>query len=178
MQEIWKDIPGYEGRYKVSSLGNVKSLLSKKLMTPSGQPYKTVTLSSYGVRTTKRVHRLVAEAFVENPNGFTVVNHKDENKANNSASNLEWCTHKQNCRYSFELHPDRIACIQTEDALRKRTQRLSQRVEQRDLETGEVIAVYDSAKEAGRQTGFSQGNISSCCRGRYKQAYGYTWNYL
>lgn len=178
MQEVWKDIPGYWGLYKVSSLGNVKSLRYGMIMTPSGSPYKTVTLSRYGVQTTKRVHRLVAEAFVENPHGYKFVNHKDENKANNAASNLEWCTHQQNCRYSYELHPDRIKCLQTEEAARKRILRKSRRVEQRNLETGEVVKVYASAKEAGRQTGFSQGDISSCCRGRYKQAYGYVWNYL
>ena len=115
MKEIWKDIKGYEGRYQISNLGNVKSLsytketyqrgykqvmmYKEKLLKPNNETYKMVALSKNGTTTHKLVHRLVAEAFIPNPNSYSYVNHKDENKHNNCADNLEWCTAKYNTNY-------------------------------------------------------------------------------
>lgn len=105
-KEVWKDVKGYEGRYQVSNLGNVKTLNFmgrgietnlKKSMSPQG--YEVVRVGDK----LELVHRLVAEAFIENPNNYPIVNHIDENKTNNMASNLEWRTHKYNLCYGKRL---------------------------------------------------------------------------
>lgn len=104
--EIWKDIAGYEGLYQVSNLGNVLSLnylghgkkqLLKQTMTTNG--YKKVILWKNGVGKNYRVNRLVAAAFIPNPDNLPIVNHKDWNRLNNCADNLEWCTVKYNSNY-------------------------------------------------------------------------------
>ena len=105
MNEIWKDIPGYEGKYEVSNLGNVRSLNYNR----SGEPkllkqgnvngYKVVILYKDGKKKTCNVHRLVAMTFIPNPDNLPIVNHKDEDKSNNNVNNLEWCTYKYNNTY-------------------------------------------------------------------------------
>lgn len=116
--EQWRDINGYEGLYQVSNLGNIKSLQrvqcyidadkrirkritrEKQLVpAPNGKHYLGVTLYKNGRGRTKTIHRLVAETFIPNPLGLTQVNHKDENKTNNTVGNLEWCTCKYNINY-------------------------------------------------------------------------------
>ena len=104
MEEIYKEIKGFEGKYWVSNLGNVKS--TKKLLTPMfgrTQPYCKFALS-IARRKSKFVmgHRLVAEHFLDNPNNFKVVHHKDHNPRNNRVDNLEWCTHSQNVKYAID----------------------------------------------------------------------------
>ena len=100
--EEWKPIRGYEGRYMVSNMGRVRSR-TKVLKASTGNIYAQVILNNGDVRHRKTVtvHRLVAEAFVENPlpNEYKYINHKDENKRNNKADNLEWCTAKYNLAY-------------------------------------------------------------------------------
>ena len=115
--EIWKDVKGYEGYYQVSNMGRVKSM--RVLKTPKNgkicrknvflstkashdKQYITVALCRDGEKKPIQVHRLVAEAFVPNPNSLPFVNHKDENPSNNCADNLEWCTHEYNLQYSME----------------------------------------------------------------------------
>lgn len=122
MEEIWKDIKGYEGYYQVSNLGRIRSLdryiatvgnpsgqrlirgkilrPSKRVMSNGKDGYYSVTLYKRGVDTLFNVHRLVAETFIPNPNNLPCVNHKDENKHNNMADNLEWCTIGYNNKYS------------------------------------------------------------------------------
>ena len=112
--EIWKDIKGYEELYQVSDLGRVRSFKSgkwqtlKNRLTPRG--YYLVTLYKDGKATNKWVHKLVAQAFIPNPDNLPQVNHKDEDKLNNAASNLEWCTAKYNINYS-SAKP--IICVET-----------------------------------------------------------------
>ena len=110
MNEEWRDIKGYEGKYQVSSLGRVKSLgnnksKKEKILKPGKNKldYLYVILCKNGESKGFLVHRLVAEAFVNNPNEYKCVNHKDENKTNNCVDNLEWCTHKYNNTYGTRL---------------------------------------------------------------------------
>lgn len=185
-KEIWKDIKNYEGYYQVSNFGNVRSVERivdysdgiKRLRKGSilkaeknRNGYLRITLSKSSKVKKVMIHRLVAQAFIPNPDNLPEINHKDENKTNNfvfvnkdgsvdlNKSNLEWCTRLYNMRYGTRL------------------KKLSKTVIQLDLETKQIIAEYPSAKEAGRQLNISQGNISSCCRGKLKTAYGYKWEY-
>ena len=105
MNEEWRDIKEYEGKYQVSNLGRVKSLnynntkKEKILKSRNNRGYLCVTLYKEGKSKTCKVHRLVAQAFIENSNNYLEVNHKDENKTNNCVENLEWCTRKYNNSY-------------------------------------------------------------------------------
>lgn len=121
MAECWKDIPGYEGFYQVSNLGMVRSVERTRLVknrygyesfrtdsgkmmagSDNGNGYLIVSLKKNGARKSKYIHRLVAEAFLPREDGCDTVNHKDYNTKNNCAENLEWCTQKENVRYSSE----------------------------------------------------------------------------
>ena len=99
INEIWKDIKNYEGTYQISNFGNVRNIRTNRIMIQSTRSsgYKQITL--YNPNKTFRVHRLVAEAFIPNPNNLPQINHKDENKSNNRVDNLEWCTTKYNINY-------------------------------------------------------------------------------
>ena len=107
MDEIWKDVRGYEGLYHISSLGNIKSFKrckEGKLLKPKFDKdgYREVGIrDSNGTRTFKRVHRLVAEAFINNPDNYKFINHKDNNPSNNVVENLEWCSIEYNNKYRF-----------------------------------------------------------------------------
>ena len=116
MEEIWKDIEGYEGLYQVSNFGNVKSL-SKMWKSGSGyyiqkeiilkQQLKSKRYLGVGLTKNKKwknflVHRLVAEAFLENPNHYNQINHIDCNKLNNNIENLEWCSQEQNLEHAYK----------------------------------------------------------------------------
>ena len=114
MKEIWKDIAGFEGHYQVSNLGHVKSLerigyggktIPERMLKQNldGDGYPRIGLHKNGCTKTRHVHRLVAEAFILNPQNYPEVNHKDENKQNNNANNLEWCTTKYNLTYGHRL---------------------------------------------------------------------------
>ena len=99
--EIWKDVVGYEGLYKISNFGNVKSLRKDVILSPGiSQGYYYVALYKDGVRRNKQVNRLVAEAFLDNKNNYPLVHHKDEVKLNNRADNLEWQTYEYNNTYN------------------------------------------------------------------------------
>lgn len=101
MIEVWKDIKGYEGLYKISNLGNVYSCRKSRNLKPylwSGYP--NVNLVKEHKRKGVQIHRLVAQAFIQNPNNYKIVNHKDYNRTNANVENLEWCTQKHNVNYS------------------------------------------------------------------------------
>lgn len=112
MKEIWKDIPGYEDLYLISNLGRVKSLTFRnnifdikreKILTPlkKDNKYLYISLSKNGKRKNKYIHRLVAEAFIDNKNNDPIVNHIDYDVTNNRVDNLEWCSQKQNVFHSI-----------------------------------------------------------------------------
>lgn len=109
MEEIWKDIEGYEGLYQISNLGRIKSLGNKSnhknekiisISSKSFSGYWVIGLCKNGKRKGYIVHRLVAKAFIPNPNNYPQINHKDENKLNNWVDNLEWCTQSYNAKYN------------------------------------------------------------------------------
>jgi hypothetical protein len=120
--------------------------------------YYYVSLCKNGKRKLFAVHRLVAMHFVENPSGLPVVNHKDENRENNEASNLEWCTEKYNTNYG--------------NARKKQAQKVSKAVV--CIETGEV---FSSQKQAGDIMGIHHQHICDCCKGRKQTCGGYHWRY-
>lgn len=172
MDEIWKDIPGYEGLYQVSNLGNVRSLNYNKtgeikLLKPftSHNGYRIVSLSNNGKLKGYTIHRLVANAFIPNPNNLPQVNHIDENKTNNRTDNLEWCTQAYNNTYG--THTKRVSKSN------------SIPVAQYD-KNGILINTYLGAADAEKHTGFAHQDISKCCRGIkwHKTVGGYIWKYL
>ena len=176
--EVWRDIIGYEGIYQVSNKGNVFSIermaQGRKCGGITLKPkhrrdgYLHVGLYRNGKMKNKLIHRLVLEAFVENPKNLPEVNHKDENKTNNDLSNLEWCSGRYNVNYGT------------------RNERLSKKVRAVNVETGEVVE-FNSTQEADRK-GYSSGGVSQACRGDYKNSNGnligdghlykgYKWSY-
>ena len=183
MEEIYKDIEGYEGLYQVSNLGNVKSLnysktKKEKILKPCifSNGYLKVDLCKNKTRKTYYVHRLVAKAFIENPNNYPMINHKDEFKINNVVSNLEWCDNKYNSNYGSrnERLGKAISKAMTNNP------KLSKSVGA--FKNGELVMTFPSTNEAQRQ-GFNQGNVAACCRNCYNRPgnnvyKGYTWKYL
>ena len=174
----------YEG-FEVSNLGRIKSLnyhrsgkskLRKQSENTDG--YLQVTLWKNGKYKTCKVHRLVAETFLENPENLPQVNHKDENKKNNfvflnedgsinkEKSNLEWKSPKDNCNHG--TRNERISKTNTNGKLSKRVLQLSL--------DGKLIREWESTNECGRN-GFKQGNVASCCRGERKTHKGFRWKY-
>lgn len=162
MDEIWKDVPGYEGLYLVSNTGKIFSLRCKRCLTQSTDRggYMRVPLSS-DKKKFWSVHRLVAMAFIPNPDNLPEVNHKDENTTNNHEENLEWCTRKYNANYGT--------------AMKRMAATNSKPVEQ--MKGGEVVKRWESIKAAGEDTGFDRGNISKCCTGKSRTYKGYEWRF-
>lgn len=171
--EEWKDIEGYDGLYMVSNYGNVKSLNYKRtgkecLLKPTNNTtgyYLFVVLCKNGVLKNYRVHRLVAQAFIPNPNNLPEVNHIDENKNNNCVGNLEWCTREYNNNYGTRNE--------------RHAKALSKHVLQIDKNSNKVIHEWDSATQVKLELGFAQSHICDCCKGKpsHKTAYGFIWRY-
>lgn len=166
MEEVWKDIPGYEGYYKVSNKNRVFDIKRNKIKLPfiDSRNRMTISLRKDGVGVGFSFPRLVAMAFVKNPNPkeYIEVNHKDENPLNNDPSNLEWCTKKYNCNYGTRIQRIR--------------EKQSMPVLQYTL-NGEFIAEYASMHIAANIINADAGHICDCCLGKRKYAYGYFWRY-
>ena len=173
--EVWKPVKNYEGLYEVSNFGRVRSLdryvrlggkqksnqlvLKKgKILSErdNGHGYKAVHLTVNQITKDKYVHRLVAQAFLDNPNNLPEVNHKDENKANNCLDNLEWCTSQYNDYYGNHLKTN------------------SKPVIMYDLQMN-FIDEFKSISEAEKVTGAR--GISAVCNGKRHTAGGYIWRY-
>ena len=168
--EIWKDIKGYEGLYQVSNRGRVKSLWFGKeniLKPGSCRGYLHIGLSKNGEYKQYMVHRLVAQAFLSNPNNLSVINHKDENKTNNSIENLEWCDHKYNI--NFGTRNQRCAEKMTNGKLSKPVLQYEK--------SGEFVREWKSTRDVQRNLGFANSSISRCCNGKLKTSYGFIWKY-
>ena len=160
--EQWKPVEGFED-YAVSNFGRVKSLKygKEKIMKPKKDRggYLYIGLRKDGKHKFFKVHRLVAEAFIPNPNNLSQVNHKDENKTNNVVSNIEWCSSKYNNNYG--TRNERMAASMTNHPA------LSKPVEASKFsDFREICLRFASTMEAGRN-GFNRGNVTACCRGCY-----------
>lgn len=176
--ESWADIPGYEGLYQASTFGNIRSIYGrKKRLRPAkySRKYLQVTLYNGGRKECCAVHRLVALAFLPNPQNLPEVNHKDENKLNNRLDNLEWCTRAYNNSYgtAIERHVQNTDYYSPAyiDARRKRMVAVLQYID------GKCIAKHESSKAASDATGISRENIIAVLKGRRKSAGGFQWKY-
>lgn len=175
--EVWKDVKGYEGLYQVSNYGRVKNSKKDHILKPVVRQhgYLGVMLYGHGGHKTRgfktfSVHRLVAEAFIPNPDNLSEVNHIDECKTNNRVENLEWITRKDNVNYGT---------AQKRRAEKARNGGKSRKIAQY-TKGGELVEVFPSLAEVFRKTGFAQANICRCAQGskQYSHAYGYVWRYV
>lgn len=163
MKEIWKDIQGYEGRYQISNYGHIKSLkrngcsggtirLEEKHGYVRVRLWKESTVKNYSV------HKLVALSFIPNPSNKQYINHKDGNKKNNHADNLEWCSHKENM-----IHAYNTGLVKTKKI--------------KQIKNGKVIKIFLNVRRASIETGIQYASIYWCANGIYKQAGGFEWQY-
>lgn len=159
-KEIWKDVVGYEGLYKVSNLGNVYSChVNRNLSIATRKDnYQFVMLRHNGKQRYKMVHRLVAEAFIPNPDNLPVVNHKDENPSNNHMDNLEWCTWQYNATYNNAHIKRGEQQIKTVYAYNR---------------NGDLHETYLSASDIANDLNMTDSNISTVCNSDYRTYGGY-----
>lgn len=182
--EIFKEIKGYEGLYAVSNYGRIKSLPKKvfnhkgfwnreeKIIKPGkdSKGYLRVSICSNGKPHTFKVHRLVAQAFIPNPENKPQVNHIDGNKQNNRVENLEWCTNGENSKHAFRTGLNHANYTPTN----------SRKILQINKDTNEIIAKYPSINAALRHFNLpitKRANIVECCKGKQITGYGYKWKY-
>lgn len=200
---IWKPVVGYEGLYEVSNTGLIKSINFYKYKSPRimklgkrKDGYLSVGLSKNNVTKTKTVHRIVAEAFIPNPDGLEMVNHKDENRANNNVNNLEWCTRSYNQLYSLKLHPERNK--EFSNNFKGPSPWTKRGVAHRNTkkvaivnDNGDIVRIFDNASVAGKELDILPWNITSVCKfnaipnrnkqrqiGRKRKARGHIFIYL
>lgn len=191
MEEIWKDIPGYNGRYQASNLGRIRSVdrlvlksnksseffkgkILKPFVSTGGYLYVTISKDTNNF-CPKRVHRIVAITFIPNPLNLPQINHINEDKTDNRVENLEWCTEKYNSNYGHR--------VEKFSSSNRNNPSLSKEVNQYDLD-GNYLQSFPSAAEAARSINLNiriAGNrIAQCCRGFYKKgnsAYGFLWKF-
>lgn len=172
MEKLWKEIPDTDRKYLISTdgevmaisrrvkFGNVYRWTKTKLLSPRDNGKGYLELEFLGKH--HYIHRLVAEAFIPNPYNFPCINHKDENKENNSVENLEWCDYSYNTNYGTRTK-------------RAKEKRFGDRFVVINLDTGDV---YQTPKDASRATGIHNDSISRVCKGKSKTAGGYRWRYL
>ena len=191
-QEIFKEIYGYEGLYQISNLGTVKSsdrqrlgkggcirICPGKILKPkiNNRGYYQIDLvDKNNICTRFLIHRLVAQAFIDNPNNYNCVNHIDCNKLNNNVNNLEWCTKEYNTSVAWKDGQIKMPKGKNNKMYGKygKDANKSKPIYQYDLQ-GNFIKKWDSQKDVERELGFRQNCISNCALGRCKSSYGYVW---
>ena len=166
MIELWRNIiiDNNETNYLISNTGLVKNKITGKILknSLSNDGYYCVGLAINKKNCRKRVHRLVATAFIENPNNYPYVNHINGIKTDNNVENLEWCTPQQNTQHAWDT------------GLAVSVKKIS--VIQYDF-LGNFIAAYDSLSQAARALNLSEPKISACCNGNRKSHGGYQWRF-
>lgn len=190
MEEIWKDIKGYEGLYQVSNFGNVKSL-DRYIINKNGDKqyfpgkylnqgisdnYLKVTLSKSNKQRTFRVHILVARTFIPNPENKPEVNHMDGDKSNNRVDNLEWNTRSENELHAYKNGLAKPSDKQKQAVAKYAKENYSKKVIQYSL-NGEFIKEWNSMHDVWRELGIRPSYICRCCKGLRNQTYGYVWKY-
>lgn len=185
-EEIWRDIKGFEGLYQVSNLGRVKSVerltirngrnypIKEKLLSlhHDKDGYIVVSLSNLGKSSPYKVHRLVCEAFLPNPENKPCVDHISTIKDDNRVENLRWCTHKENCNNPIS-HQKLLNTIQP----RYSKDNPNAKAIIQFTTNGEVIRKWNCMDDAAKAFNVHYIGISKCCRGVLKTAYGYVWKY-
>lgn len=167
--EEWKEVYGYDYLFEVSNQGRIRTKYYNNkgyqkdyreiIPLDNGHGYLRLNIKRNRKQITVYIHKLVAEYFIDNPNGYTEINHKDENKLNNSADNLEWCVHKYNANYGTAKY--------------RRAEKARKRI--RCIENGKV---YASMSKAAADVNVGITAISNCLNGRSKSCAGYTWEYV
>lgn len=160
--EIWKDIPEYEGLYKISSLGRIISSYSRRILSPTisghkGKDYYAITLVKNGIKKRFHIHKLVALSFIPNPNNFPCIDHINTDRFDNRVENLKWCSFSQNNLNPITNSKKFKPVVQLKEDL--------------------LIHVFNSINEATKH-GFCLSRIIGCCKGRYKRHKGFQWMYL
>lgn len=165
MKEVWKDVKGWEDRYMVSNTGKIYSKLSNKVKRTAytNDGHEAIMLNRNGKQFGTFVHRLVAQAFIPNPNNFPIINHKDENPSNNNVGNLEWCSYSYNNTYN-DIH------IRSSEGKKRRVYQYGS--------DGSLVNEYDSVRNAAKIIGIkSPSNISECCNKKQLTTHGYVFSY-
>ena len=158
MEKIWEDIPNYEGLYKINSKGDVLNIKRNRLMKKAKDKdgYEILSLTKNSQRKQYKIHRLVAETYIPNPNNYLYINHINEIKGDNRVENLEWCSASYNNLYG------------------NRMKKIKKRVGRYDKH-GNLLEIFDSVREAKDKY---YGYISGCCKGKVKSVKGFVWKYI
>jgi hypothetical protein len=190
-EEIWKDIPEFKGYYQASSMGRIRrigdcsnqnaswELKSPRILKPkdNGKGYSVVTISIDGVHYYRYIHRLVAQTFIDNPNNYKEINHKDGNKRNNCVDSIEWCDRSYNNKHAYAKG---LRSVQGCYGKKKKVAMI-------DMKTNRILHIFEYVDEASKYVGLKNfTNISACCsyaedNSRYQKPYrsskGYKWRF-
>ncbi len=203
MKEIWKDIPGYDGKYQASNLGRIRSTRfygkpKIRILKPQEQGTGYLKLTLVGddrIHKQMLIHRLVAMAFIPNPNDYDFVNHKDENKTNNCVDNLEWCTKSYNSIYYLnkdkrrkEEYARRLRDKETGElsspAVKHILRKYFQKVVQKD-KNGNILNIFNNASEVAEKLGLDVRNLITVCKAnketeriKKRTCKGYIWEFI